>query len=142
MTKLLLSAIFIVFSFSALACKPSGLPTCEKLNFRVDQKHFDELYELVKSYQGILTKKIKRPQTGASSCFNNNFAVFYAKALQEKLKENKGKTCLAQVERVKETIHKLIDRKSKEFLTITNTSDKKHLKREAKKVKIALQALP
>ena len=141
MTKTFLSAFILVFSVSTFACKPAGLPTCKDKNFYVDQGKYAGLFELVKTYQGILTKTLKMPDH-ASSCFNNGFAVFYAGQLQKELKASKGKTCKDQVERVRSEINRLVDKKSSEFLTITDTSDKRHLRREAKKVKIAMICLP
>lgn len=141
MTKTLLSVFLILFTINAWACKPSPLPECKKRHSYVDQHKFEGLSELVKTYQGILTKTLKRPQV-LSSCFNNHFAVFYVNQFREELKEHKGKTCEDQIERVRNEINKLVDKKSEEFKTISNTSDKKHLKREAKKVKIAMNCLP
>lgn len=141
MTKILLSVFVLLLSVPALACKPAPLASCEKYNFRVDQDQYNDLAKLVKSYQGILTKAIKRPQN-VSSCFNNHFAVFYADQFKASLKEHKSKTCFAQVEQVRNQINRLVDKESHEYKTISNTSDKKHLRREAKKVKIAMICLP
>lgn len=141
MTKIFLSIFVLLLAFPVLACKPGGLPVCDKYNVKVDEDQYNELTKLVKSYQGILTKAIKWPDR-ASSCFNNNFGVYYSEALKASLKDHKGKTCKEQIERVRSQIQKLIDKESDEFKTISNTSDKKHLKREAKKVKIAMICLP
>lgn len=141
MTKILLSVFVLLLATPLLACKPISLAACEKYNFRVNQDQYNDLLKLVKSYQGILTKAIKRPNN-ASSCFNNHFAVHFGDQFKASLKEHKGKTCLAQVEQVKGQINRLVDKDSPELRTITNTSDKKHLKREAKKVKIAMICLP
>jgi len=141
MTKILLSVFVLLITSSVWACKPTALATCEKYNFRINQDQYNELLKLVKSYQGILTKAIKRPQN-ASSCFNNHFAVHFGDQFKSSLNERNGKTCLAQVEQVRGQINRLIDNESPELRTISNTSDKKHLKREAKKVKIAMICLP
>lgn len=141
MTKILLSVFVFLAVVPAFACKPASLATCEKYNTRINQEQYNDLVKVVKSYQGILTKAIKRPRN-ASSCFNNHFGVFYADQLKASLKDRKGMTCLAQVEQVKKEINRLIDKKSTEMNTITNTSDKKHLRRESKKVKIAMFCLP
>jgi hypothetical protein len=141
MTKILLSVFVLLIASPVFACKPAPLANCEKYNFKVDQDQYNDLLKLVKSYQGILTKSIKRPQN-ASSCFNNHFAVHYGDGLKTSLKEHKGKTCLAQVAQVRGQINRLIEKESPELKTISNTSDKKHLRREAKKVKIAMICLP
>jgi hypothetical protein len=141
MTKILLSALVLLLASPVFACKPTSLANCEKYNFKVNEDQYNDLLKLVKSYQGILTKSIKRP-LNASSCFNNHFAVHFGEVFKTSLKEHKGKTCLAQVEQVKGQINRLIDRESPELKTISNTSDKKHLKRESKKVKIAMICLP
>lgn len=138
---MILSVFILLISLPLLACKPGPLASCEKYNYRVNQEQYNDLVKLVRSYQGILTKAIKRPQN-ASSCFNNHFGVFYADQFKASLKEHKGMTCPAQVEQVKKEINRLIDKKSHEMNTITNTSDKKHLRRESKKVKIAMFCLP
>lgn len=141
MTKLLLSAICLFFISPAFACKPAPLENCEKWNFRVDQHQFKNLVEVVRSYQGILFKTMKLPHN-PSSCYKAGFATFYVDQLQSSLKEHNSKTCLSQVTQVKNSINRLIDKNSPEYKSISNTSDKKHLKREAKKVKIAMLALP
>jgi len=141
MTKILFSVFALLLASPLLACKPAPLATCGKFNFRVNENQYNDLLKLVKSYQGILTKAIKRPQN-ATSCFNNHFAVHYGEQFKTALKEHKGKTCQAQVEQVKGQINRLVDKSSPELKTISNTSDKKHLRREAKKVKIAMICLP
>lgn len=141
MTKIILSAFVLLLAVPVLACRPAPLPKCDKFNVKVDEDQYHELTKLVKSYQGILTKAIKWPDH-ASSCFNNNFGVYYSEALKASLKDHKGKTCKDQIDRVRTHIERLVDKESEEFKTISNTSDKKHLKREARKVKIAMIALP
>lgn len=141
MTKLLLSAICVLFISPAIACKPAPLESCKKFNFRVDQTRYENLVNVVNSYQGILYKRAKTPKR-ASSCYKSGFALFYAERLQDSLKKHKSMTCKEQITQVRDAINALISNKSAEMVTITNTSDKKHLKREAKKVKIAMLALP
>lgn len=141
MTKLFLSAFCLLLVTPAFACKPAPLEKCEKYNFLVNQHQYQNLVDVVKSYQGILFKTMKMP-SAPSSCHKVGFASFYVEQLLETLKEHKGKTCLAQVTQVKESINRLVDKNSPEHKSISSTSDKKHLAREAKKVKIAMLALP
>lgn len=141
MTKILLSVFVLLLASSALACKPVPPPKCDKYNFMVNQDRYLDLLKLVKSYQGILTKTIKRPAQ-VSSCFNNSFAVHYGNEFKESLKEHKGRTCKSQVEHLRAQINHLIDKKSHENQAVTDNSDQKHLRREAKKIKIAMICLP
>lgn len=141
MTKLFLSAFCLLYVSMAFACKPAPLEKCEKWNFRVDQHQFKNLVDVVRSYQGILYKTMKLPHT-PSSCYKAGFATFYVEELQTSLKEHNSKSCSNQVTQVRDSINRLIDKSSPEHKSISNTSDKKHLAREAKKVKIAMLALP
>lgn len=142
MTKLLLSALLLsFFSTSVLACKPAALSECKEMNYKVDPEHFKDLMKLVDSYQVLLTQKIVLPAS-RSSCFNNNFASFYAHEFHKRLRQKDGRTCNTQVEQVKNQINRLIDPESLENRSVLDKKDKKQLKREAKKVKIALMVLP
>jgi predicted O-linked N-acetylglucosamine transferase (SPINDLY family) len=142
MMKLIFSSLcLIVFSTSALACRPGPLAECKKLDFKVNPKSYHSLQELVSDYQQLLSAKLSRP-TNASSCFNNRFAEFYGQAFSEKLKEQKGKTCKDQVDQVKGEIKKLIDPQSIENQSVFHKADKKHLKSQARKISIGLLVLP
>lgn len=141
MTKALLSVFILTLTFQAYACRPAPLVECSKKNTTVDPERFKDLLTLVEGYQTLLTKKITPPER-RSSCFNNNFANYYSKAFYKKIVSTNGKTCDKQISQVKTAINNLIDKNSEENLSVLKKHDKKHLKKEAKKVRIALMVLP
>lgn len=129
MKKIIVTLLFVSFSFASFACRPAGLINCSNGLIAVDQKSFDQLLKKIKTYQGQMDKVIRYPEN-RSSCFNNHFANFYGDQLKTELKKNKGKTCQKNIFQVQNAFLSLVSTDSLEFRSIPEPA-KDHFENEA-----------
>lgn len=129
MTKILLSGfICLTFSFSALACKPAPLsrPECVNPDIKIDYKKYLGLLKSIQLYQKRLSSGIITPQ-GATSCFDNHFAVHYGMELKRFLETNKKLACKQQLRVISRTFKDLISPHTQEFRAVRNSGIQKDL---------------
>lgn len=120
--------VVLMLSTSALACKPGGLPECKILDLKIDMEKFGALKKMATEYQQYLTKNLIFPKKGASSCFNNNFGVYYLSQLEKNL-TNHQSTCAVQISQVRSALKHLVDEKSFENQAVPEGQHREHLKK-------------
>jgi hypothetical protein len=124
----------------ALACKPAGLPDCEKnLRVKLRAPTLKSLTEKVNSFQKHLTANLQGvSKEGKNDCFNNNFAGHSLALVKDYASKHKNFFCPTHLDRVDETVKKLISAESEEVKAVKNGEARDKLLEEAKEVQTAL----
>ncbi len=144
----------LLFSLSALACKPAPLSSCEKAEILLRVHAFEKLQAATQEFQKSLTEAILAsdaavskdekspqkigPESGRTSCFNNHFATFYLGQISTFAKERKNYICHAHLDFIDGLVKQLIDPKTLERKSVTLPKEQKKLKKLAEKTRNAL----
>ncbi len=146
----MIALIFLLFSAEVWACKPAPLPLCDKPEILLREAAFEKLNEHTVAFQKALTTGIIESDTkGASgkkvkaefartSCFNNNFAVFYLARIKEYAQKHAKMICAHHLDFIDAQVKHLIDPSIQERKAVTIASHQSKLKKMSVEVTKAL----
>jgi hypothetical protein len=137
----LISLLLFVFTIEAWACKPAPLPGCDKPEILLREAAFQKLDEQSVAFQQALTagilesdSKIRAEKSfkgnpSRTSCFNNNFAVFYLKQIKDYAQKHGKMICANHLDFIDGQIKQLIDASTLERKAVTVISHQDKLKK-------------
>jgi hypothetical protein len=126
----------------AQACKPFAKQNCEEKSLiPLHSASFESLSGKVTAFQKELTAFLLKapPPQSRSSCFNNNFAVFFISRARESAPKHDGKICSDLIQQIKTGTEALINADSLEWKTVKGKTEQAKLSLLAKDVRSALE---
>jgi hypothetical protein len=139
---LLVTLLALASPEPAFACKPAAVKACEDKDLiPLHALSFEKLAEEVGSFQKELTTFLEKAPAGKgrSSCFNDNFAVYFFQQARENAAKREGKICSDLIQRLKKSTEALINADSPEWKAVKGKVEQASLSIHAKEVRSALE---
>lgn len=140
--KTALILALLAFSAPAYACKIAPVKACEEKDLiPLHALSLEKLAEKTGTFQKELTAfLLKAPAgKGRSSCFNDNFAVYFIGQARENAPKRNGKICSELIQRIKKTTEGLVNADSEEWKAVKGQAEQATLSILAKDVRSALE---
>ncbi len=146
----MISLFFLLLASDSWACKPAPLSFCDKPEILLREAAFDELNKKSIVFQKALTNGIiesdkkgvsgKKATADASrtSCFNNNFAVFYLERINDYAQKHAKMICAHHLDFIDNQVKHLIDPSTIERKAVTIAKHQQKLKKLSVEVNKAL----